>query len=108
MCLRSGSIGSLKARLYMCLFEVSWATRPPLCPRLRPPLRPIRFRSDSNADVHGDELAAFEPKQTMPFSVALLSVALAAIGGAKPSFEATMTPRGWDPRSWPHGGSKER
>ncbi len=48
---------------------------------------------------NGNEFAAYESKQTIPFSVPLKSVILAAMGGAKLSFEATMTPFGGEPRS---------
>ena len=71
------------------------AAAPPVAPNSVP----LRLNAAQCADVHGDELAACEPKQTIPFSVPLESVALAAMGGAKLSFEATMTPFGWDPRS---------
>ena len=60
---------------------------------------PLRLNAAQCADVHGDELAACEPKQTIPFSVPLESVALPVMAGAKLSFEATMTPIGWEPPS---------
>ena len=68
-------------------------------PPVAPISVPLRLNATQCADVHGDELAACEPKQTVPFSVALESVALAAMSGAELSFEATMTPLGWEPRS---------
>ena len=67
-------------------------------PAVAPNCIPIRLHAARFADVHGDEFAAYEPKQTMPFSVALEGVALAAMGGAKPSDEAMIAP-GWGSRS---------
>ena len=78
------------------------ATRPPLAaaaPAVALNWVPIRLHAARYLDVHGDELAAVEPETTMPFSVALEGVALAAMGGAKPSVETTMAPFGWDLRS---------
>ena len=71
------------------------AAAPPVAPNSVP----LRLNAAQCADIHGDELAACEPKQTTPFSVPLESVPLAAMGRAKLSFEAPMTPLGWDPRS---------
>ena len=47
-------------------------------PAVAPNSVPLRLNAAQCADVHGDELAACEPKRTVPFSVPLESVALAA------------------------------
>ena len=57
-----------------------------------PNLVRLRVNAAHYADVHGDEFAAYEPKQTFSFSVPRESVALAAMDGVKLSFEATIIP----------------